>query len=298
MSAGLASARAAAERLAPPAGGTILLYGAYTAALFVVFLIATFPHDLLVERLLARALPDGLAADLSGTRVGWGLAASIADLRVLPRDGQGPPVLALEGLRVAPSLLGIVRGTPYPVGARARLYGGTLEGTLDARPAALDVDARVADLDLGRYPLADGRLRGRVQGTVVLRGDTDRPATLNGHVTLAVQALAAEGVRVRGILLPDLHFTQVQVAGTVTNGRLEITELRGAGDEISVEGGGTILLRDPLAASLANLQLTVQPAPAAPQAIRLALNLLPGAPDAGGARTVQVAGSLGQPRLR
>jgi type II secretion system protein N len=303
VNAALASARTAAQRLVPAARAPLLLYAAFTAILFVVFLVATFPHDLLVRRILSEALPRTLAVDLRGSSVGWGLAASIDDLRLLQSAGDPKaPVLAVEGLRVAPSLLGLLTGSPYPLRTSARLYGGTLQATLDTRPASLDIDARLTDLDLGRYvglpAFAEGVLRGRVNTAVTLRGDADRPNTLDGTVAFSASQLAAEGLKVRGLTLPDLHFSQAQVGGTVTKGRLTITELRGAGEEVSVAGEGSVLLRMPLTNSVLNLDLTLTPAANAPEGLKLALNLLPGSTDAAGARTVHLAGTIGQPRAR
>ena len=106
---------------------------------------------------------------------------------------------------------------------------------------------------------------------------------------------ALEGARVRGITAPDLHFTDVHVNGTVKSGRLEIEELTADGQEIGLRGEGNVLLREPLASSVLALDLTVTPAAAASDGLKMMINMLPGSSGEGGARRIAVSGTLGRP---
>ena len=299
----VAAARAARERAAPLERGTLLAYAAYTALLFLIALAATFPHELLVRHILARAATGPVTVTVRGVRLGWTLAYVIDEFALGRRDGDpAVPLLTATDVRLAPSLLGLVRGHPYPLGVRARLYDGTLDGRVDLRPGVFALDATARDLDVARYAglrlFMEGTLRGRVDGTIALASADRRPGATEGTVALDVTELAVEGGKVRGITVPDLSFAEVRLAGTIRGGRLEVTDLVANGDQLALAGTGNIVLRDPLAASLMSLELALTPRPAAPEGLRLALNLVPGTARDGGGRTVVLAGALGAPRLR
>lgn len=297
----LAALRGTLARVVPAGRAPFALYALYTAALFLVFLLATFPHELVVRRLLAEATTGPVAIDVRGVRLGWTLAYVVDELRVRARDGDpGVPLLDATAVRAAPSLLGLLRGSPYPLGVRAELYGGSLAATVDLRAAAFALRASLRDVDLGRAAglrrLLEGRVAGRVGADVELHGDARRPTTTSGELALNATGLALEAGKVRGITVPDLHFPELRFAAAIKNGRIELGELQARGDEVSLSGQGNVLLQQPLAASLVNLELTFTPSAQAPESLRLALNLIPGEAGTGGERRMRLFGSLGQPR--
>ncbi len=283
--------------------GPVLLYGLFTAVVFALCLIATFPHELLVNRALRSATGQSAFQIETGTsRLGWTLAYGIDSLRVRLRDGESEPLLLAEAVRFSPSRFGLLFGNPYPLGFGAALYGGTLRGVVDPRPASFRVDATLEGVDLSRYtgarPWLDGRLRGRLEGTVALDGAGRGPAAAGGTVALRIPGLTLESAKIRGITVPDLHFADVHLNGTVKNARLEVSELVADGQEIGLRGEGNVLLRDPIDASVLSLALTITPAAGAPDGLKLAINMIPGSSGEGGARRVSVVGTLGRPMVR
>jgi len=298
----LANARATLERLTPATGRPLLLYALYTIVVFGLCVLATFPYELAIRQGLRQALGPSISSEVIGARLGWSLTTTIKDLQLLPKGATSPRLLSVQALRIRPSIFGLVRGTPFPITAAAGLYGGTIEGTLDPRPESFDIDARVVGLDLSRYAglghFSGGTLRGRLNLTVTLAGDRTAPTTLNGQLALTGLEIGLEGLDLRGVVVPDLHFGQLQVGGTVTNGRIDITQLSGSGTEIDLAGSGHLLLRDPLNASLLNLQVTLTPTAATPQGLRMAIKLIPGEEGPDDGRILQISGPLGAPRLR
>jgi type II secretion system protein N len=281
----------------------LVWYGLYTFALFVVCFVATFPHDLLLRRALtgvSAAMP--VRIDAGGGSLGWTLAYGIDSLRVGARDGDGEPFLLAETLRFAPSRFGLLRGNPYPLGIDATLYGGSLRGVVDARPAHFAVNATLEGIDLARYtglrPWVDGSIRGRLEGAVALDGGGRGPAAATGTVRLRIVGLTLEGAKIRGITAPDLHFNEVHLNGTVKNGRLEVDDMSADGQEIALRGEGNVLLREPLASSVLGLDLLVTPAAGASDGLKMMINMLPGTSGEGGGRRVAVSGTLGRPSTR
>ncbi len=282
---------------------SVVAYAVFTLVLFVLCFVAMFPHDLLLQRALTRATAGmPVRVEAGPGSLGWSLAYAIESLRVAARDGEVEPYLSAEALRIAPSRLGLLRGNPYPVGIDAGLYSGTLRGSFDPRPASFAVDATLAGVDLARYgglrQWLDGSLHGTLEGTIALDGGGRGAAAANGTVRLRAGGLALEGGKIRGITVPDLHFTDVHVNGTVKNGRLEVDEFVADGQEITVRGEGNVLLREPLGSSVMSLELVVAPAAGAPDGLKLAINMLPGAKAEGGARRITVVGTLARPTTR
>jgi type II secretion system protein N len=307
-----AAARNGFERLAAGAGalvgglrerGPLLGYGLYTLVLFVLCFVATFPHDLLLQRLLHGATAGtAVRVETGAGSLGWTLAYTIDSLRLRAGDDEAEPFLLAESLRFSPSLLGLLRGSPYPLGIGAALYGGTLRGTIDPRPASFRVDATLEGVDLARYtglrPWVDGTVRGRLEARIALDGAGRGAMTATGPVSFHIPGLSIEGSKVRGITVPDLHFSDVHLAGAVKNGRLEISELVADGQELGLRGEGNVLLRDPFESSVVNLDLAVTPAAGAPDGLKLAINMLPGTSGEGGARRIGIVGTVARPSVR
>jgi len=311
------SARAGLDRLAAAAAmvserlqlrgagsrGPLLAYGLYTLVLFVLCFVATFPHDLLVQRAL-RGMTAGtpIRIETGAGRVGWMLDYAVDGVRVRAGDDAAEPILSADSIRLAPSLLGLLRGTPFPLGLGASLYGGTLRGTIDPRPASFRVDATLAGVDLARYkgltPWIEGAVRGRIDAAVALDGAGRGALAAAGPVTLRIPGLALEGTKIRGITVPDLHFGDVHLTGAVKNGRFEISEFIADGQEIGLRGEGNVLLRNPVESSVLSLELVVTPAAGAPDGLRLAVNMLPGSSGEGGARRIGIVGTLSRPTVR
>ena len=281
----------------------IALYAVFTLVLFVLFLVTTFPHELVVRRMIARAETGPIDVEVRGIHLGWMLGYTIDELRLLQRGGDpAVPVLAARNVHVAPSLASLFRGHVYPVKVSGDLYGGTLSGRVDPRAEAFAVDAQFAGIDVGRYTglrlFMDGTLRGTVQGELALTGNALKPATSTGHVSLLAARVALEGGKLRGITLPDLHFAEVRFAGDIKRGRLELGDVVANGDEIAARGEGNVVLQHPLATSVMNLTLAVRPVAQAADNIRIAVSLLPGTLAENGEKTLRLYGSLADPRTQ
>jgi type II secretion system protein N len=282
---------------------TVLVYAGFTLVVFAVCFLATFPHDLLLQRALRSATANApYRVETGPGSLGWTLGYGLESLRVLGRTDEAEPYLFAERLRFAPSRLGLLRGDPFPVGIDAALYGGTMRAVVDPRPGSFQVNGTIEGVDLGRYsglrPWVEGAVRGRLDAVVALDGAGRGPASANGTVGLKIPGLTLEGVKVRGITVPDLHFGDVHLNGTVKNGRVEVNDLVADGEEASLRGAGNVLLREPLDASVVSLELTVTPAATATDAMKMMVNMLPGGKAENGGRRMNVVGTLGKPSLR
>ncbi len=297
----LAAGWTLARRFMPSGGVPLVLYGLYTVVLFAIFVTATFPHELVLRSVLEPATTAPVAVEIHGVHLGWTLGYTIDELRLLRRGAD--PSLALltaTGVDAAPSVFGLLHAQPFPLGVRADLYGGTLDGTVDLRPDAFAVHAALANLDVARYAglrlFMEGTLRGRIDGSLELAGNATKPTSTSGRVDLRATDLALEGGKVWGITVPDMHFPELRLEGVVKGGRLDLGDVSAHGREVTVQGSGNVLLQHPLAASLLNLDLVLTPAADLPDNLRLAFSLIPSEPGTHGERHIHLSGTLAQPR--
>ena len=293
----------AAQAVAPTGTLAFLLYGAYALVLFLIFVAATFPHELALRTVLEPAATAPVAVEMRGVHLGWTLAYTIDELRLV-RRGADPalPLLSATRVHASPSLLGLLRGRPFPLAVRADVYGGTLDGAVDLQPDAFAVRATLANVDVGRYTglrlFTEGTPHGRIDATIELAGNAARVTTTAGRFDVRAADLALEGADAFGMAGAGVHVPELHVSGTIKGGRLEVGELTARGREVGVSGAGNVLLANPLAASLLNLDVTLTPTSEFPDKLRPLLTLIPGDAAADGARHAHLSGTIAQPRLK
>ena len=297
----LSMPRLSLEWLGALGNRTVWLYVAYTTVLFVVFLLMTFPHKTLIRRVLAAVNGSG-RIQISDARFAWHRGYEVDGIRVAGEEETSPPLVEVSRVWVRPSLRALVRGNPYAAEVQADLYGGSADGNLDFTAGTVAGDLSWQALDLGRYRtlaalLQEGQITGRLSGHVEFenRGKTLDSAQAGGDVV--VDGVALAGVKVEGFTLPDLSFKQVRLKFTLRSGRLEVQELVANGD-VSLQGSGQVVLRNPIADSALNLRATILPTATTPDGVKAMISLIPRPPGSKPDAPVTVTGTLTRPRVR
>lgn len=278
------------------------LYTGYTIIVFLVSLVFTFPHDLLIRRALQNLDRGPLPLRVQSAGVSPRKGYQLQGLRIGGLDDGQPPLLEFSSLWARPLWSEWFRGNFYAASLGAELYGGHMQGNLIYRDMGLNGAVVWQSVQLGRYrglqmQLEEGQITGNVQGnlTFELRGAAFQQGQANGE--LAVEELRVEKARISGWPVPDLHFKQLKSKFRVTPGKVDLTEIAATGD-LLIQGSGSVTLREPYGESLVNLRLTVAPGPQASDTIKAVLALLPkpagGKPDA----PVTVTGTLSHPKIR
>ena len=281
-----------------------LLYVVYTTLLFVVFLLVTFPYELLVRRGLSLVNSGSVAVEFKESGLAWLNGIELSNLRVVPTaatDGR-PPYLECTHFWVRPAFGALVHGNPYAVQVRADLYGGAALGEIRYDDGNLVGSLQWQDVDMGRYRtltslLDEGQLSGRVSGqcNFEARGANLNAGQVGGELTIDAAGLNA--AKVAGFTVPDLRLRQTKVKFTVHNGRVEVQEFNATGD-VNVQGSGQVVVRDPFLESVLNLRGTILPGPTTPDALKTLLSLIPRAPGSKPDAPITITGSVGRPRVR
>ena len=284
-------------------GRRTMLYVGYTAILFVAFLLLTFPHELLIRRVLSGVGQGSVAIEFTGASFAWFNGYELNGMRIGPASADGEaPYLECSHLWVRPALAALVRGNPYDLLLRAELYGGTARGELLLNNGSVNGNMQWEDLNLGRYRTLtalfdEGQLGGRVSGYFNFEGHAGKLEA--GQVTgeVALEGVALTGVKVSGFPVPDVHLRQVKFKFVVRGGRLELQEFQATGD-VDVQGSGNVVLREPLQEAVLNLRATIQQSLATPDAVKTLVGLIPRAPGAKPDSPIMITGTLGRPHTR
>lgn len=281
-----------------------LLYGLYTLVLFVVFLFANFPGEVVVQRVLQSMQIPGLRIDVGTARFAWWNGFELGDLRVAPADPSLPPYFESASLYVRPALGDLLRGQLRSLEVNGEVYGGHITGNVSS--GELDrLNLELDGLQLQRYPLfstwlSGGQLAGRLSGVVFVEARGRDVADLRAAADLHLDDADLVDAKVNEFPAPPLHFDAVSARLDLQGGRLAVEELKADGREIQLDASGQVAMRTPLADSVLNLKVQLGPAPECPDDLKTLLTaVIP--PPAKGAKADAprtLSGTLAKPRLR
>jgi len=270
--------------------------------LFLVFLLVTFPHEMVLRRLVNHLNrgPLGLSFGTAGIAPLKGY--ELGGFRIGGDEEGQTPVLETSKVWIRPQFGELLRGNPYAMSITSELYGGTLEGSVAYKDGGIAGTLEWKDLNIGRYraltsQLEEGEIAGRLSGNVTFdaRGQNFQQGQANGDIELNGAALTK--AKINGWPIPDLQLKQTRAKFKVSGGRLDLTDLTSSGD-VSLQGSGQILLKEPVGESSLNLRATITATPQTPDVLKAAIALIPrpqgSKPDA----PVTITGTLSRPRLR
>jgi type II secretion system protein N len=250
------------------------LYPLFYAFAFVVFALWTFPYDRLKDRLVAefnarQPAGTGTRIEIESMSGYWihGIEAEGVKLIAPPpppgEDGKPkePRVMQIDHIHVSISLLRLVVGTKH-IKFGGDVFGGTIEGwTSDADDArAINVEMEgvsVSDLPVLRE-VVGLPMTGALTGTVDLQLPEAKLSKAAGKIELKITDLTVGDGKEKiqnTIALPKLEAGELVLEAEATEGRLKIAKLNGTGKHVEIVSDGSIRLRDPLDASLAELSM-------------------------------------------
>jgi len=282
---------------------TTLLYVGYTSALFIVFLIVTFPHEMLIRRALGGVNRGPVGMQFSSANFAWWHGYELAGMRIAAGDEEGKlPYVEFSRLWVRPTLGALLRGNPYALTFSADLYGGSANGDMALTEGNVVGALQLQDLNLARYRtltalFEEGQLSGKVSGqlTFEMHGANFNAGQLTGDVVLDGAALTA--AKVNGFGIPDVHLRQIKSKFVVHGTRLEIQEFNATGD-VNIQGSGQVVLRDPPGESTLNLRATFLPTAQTSDALKGALMLIPRPQGTKPDAPVTITGTPLRPKFR
>ncbi len=230
---------------------------------FFLFLVLTFPYDVLARRIEMEAKRAGAEVTIGSAGAGGLAAVRARDVRVriAPASGDAWPELRFDRAVVSPDLIALLlRRTSF--GFSVEGYGGTARGHValsdDPRqPGVSSFRIDASDLDLSALPLRD--LAG-VLAAGKLRLKADLPAllpveTARGSISLLLEGAAVTGGSVAGFSLPRTALGRVEGAVAVEKGVARIDKTQARGGDVEADVDGNVNLRPLLSLSQADLHV-------------------------------------------
>jgi type II secretion system protein N len=274
----------------------------YTLACFLLFLLLTFPSDLLLRRFVV-SLTQESAIRLrygAGDLTWWG-GCEFSNVTV-ESPISGMSMLQVSRLTLSPSLIGLFQGQPFPLTFHAVLYGGTFSGTVQHESERFGTQFVLQQLSLERWPFPAPWDRGRVAGRVNADGELQGNLAALQAVHGSLRVILTDGLLGAGTIamvpVPAVQALQARLRATLADGRVEVSELILSADGVEASLQGTMILRTPLERSGLDLRLTARMTGSPSPALKTLLALLPASPNAPGERRAVITGSLAAPVVR
>ena len=286
-----------------PARSPRLWWSLYTFACFLVFLLFTFPVDIVLQRVIAAATRGTpVRVRYAQGELGWRGAVIVRSVTIEHLDSYVPP-LKLTQLTLQPSWLRLLFGHPLPLAFQADLYGGTLGGTITHGVEGFKGSFFVQRLNLALLPTPapgkPGSLKGLLTGSGNVQGDFSQPLALQGVLELALADGALQPGALGKIPLPtfqSLHGTLR--AAMQPSGRVTLSDVIVTGDGIEARLSGSLALVTPFPRSSLELQLTTKVVGAPPPTLVALVSLLPVSPHVPGERRATISGTFAAPMMR
>ena len=247
------------RRLLLPAAGVLA---------FFVFLVLTFPYDLLARRIEIEAQRAGAEVKIGSGGAGGLAAVRARDVRVriVPAPGAEPwPELRFDRAVVSPDILALIlRRTSF--GFSLQGYGGKVRGHIalsnDPRqPGVSSFRIDASDLDLSALPLQEFA---GVTASGKMRLQADLPALVpveiaRGALTLALEDGAVSGGSAMGFTLPRTSLGHVDGSVKLEKGIASVEKTQARGGDVEADVDGNVNLRPLLSLSQADLHLRFRP---------------------------------------
>jgi len=286
-------------------GRAIALYGLYTIVLFLVSLLATFPHDLVLRQGLTAigVLRADSPIDFNQVKFAWWRGYQIDGLRIAPVSGSEVSIIELAHLWIRPTLRELLRGNPYSVSLTAELYGGSAGGRIDYKEGSLRGDVAWDGLSLGRYQplvglLEEGQISGRVSGLLSFDAPLRNPNGAQAAGDIEIDGAAITGGKLPGFTIGDLALKQAKLKFKAGGGRVEVQDLTMSGDINVQQASGQIGVRDPFTESSLNLRANILQTPTTPDWLKTLIAAIPRPAGAKLDAPVNITGTLSRPRFR
>jgi type II secretion system protein N len=187
-------------------------------------------------------------------------------ISALPLKEGVPPLLEIARLQARPEWNQLLRGN-YSAGVLwGEIYGGTIDVHGNLREADRTVDLRLdwSDVEIRRYRAATNWLdEGRLTGTLAgwFEGQMPIGSIPQGEGEIFLQHASINGGKIKGFTVPDLSIDDAKSKFTLKGDKLEIPEAVLSGSDITIKIKGNITVREPLAQSIPNLQMTIDKLP-------------------------------------
>jgi len=272
---------------------------------FVVFLYLKFPYNAIKDTVLQKLeTGSSLRVEMDDFAPDKLTGVEARGIRVYALKGDRTfLVVQLDRVRARLAILPLLTG-------RVRLavdldaYQGNMEGQFSKSGRVSDLDLRFSNINLGLYDLTEvlgfvGKLKldGILGGLITGHFDGADLNATSAEAQLQLQGMKLAESSIYGITTPELSFEPATLKLELDKRALKIVEGKLTGDQMEVELGGRMTLRDDLMKSNYNYFLKFKPSAAFEDQFGPYLSMMKNK-DRGGFYRINLTGSPSSPRFR
>ncbi len=217
-------------------------YTLFFLFVFTLFLIMTFPGDVIKKRIIAEIESNTpYKADIQNVKVSPLLKVNMEGVRLSRANSV---FLELDSLDLSPSPLSIFSDNPK-VPFTAKLWGGEVSGSLRINKTTGHVSEIDATLKSVRINSVPSLFSEEADESISLGGVIDGKINLvmtppaSGDIQFEIAGLKLENVKLKGITLPSLTDLTSMFKGTVEGDMTRIDQFSIAGADIDLDITGT-----------------------------------------------------------
>ncbi|MCK5390801.1 MAG: type II secretion system protein GspN [Deltaproteobacteria bacterium] len=223
-----------------------LSYITFFVVAFFVFLIMTFPGDIVKQRIVSEIQNSTpYKVDIQSADVSALLNVNLKGVKIYKSQNQ---FLELDSLTIKPSLFSVFSDSPK-VPFNAKLQGGEIEGTVrlsKQNNGIQEIQATIKQVKVDSIPALisqDG------EGGILINGVMDGELYVQfdpmpkGEFSFEVEELNIDNLKVKGMKLPSLSNLKSRFNGNIEDNLTNIKELsmKGNGIDIQITGTAPIL---------------------------------------------------------
>ena len=219
-----------------------LSYIVFFVLAFFVFLVMTFPGDVVKQRIVSEIKNSSpYMVDINDASVSALLNVNLTGVKIYKSQDQ---FLELDKLTIKPSLFSVFSSSPK-IPFTANLYGGKVDGTIridKQKNKIQEVSASIKDVRVNSIPdlisnsgKAEILLNGIMDGELYVQMDP----IPDGDFSFEIQGLEVDNFKVKGMKLPTLTNLVSKFNGDIAENVTNIKELSVKGEGIDLQITGT-----------------------------------------------------------
>lgn len=219
-----------------------LSYGLFFVLAFIVFLIMTFPGDIVKQRIISEIQNSTpYRVDIKSANVSPLLNIDLDQVVIHKSQTQ---FIELDSVTVKPSLFSVFSDSPH-IPFTAKLYGGEIDGSVrvskqNNRIEEITADVKNLKIDtipdfLSEQGKSEMLIHGRLSGNLYVEFIPEP----KGDFDFLVDGLELDNLKVKGMKLPSLANLTSVFNGNIENELTNIEELSVKGEGIDLQITGT-----------------------------------------------------------
>lgn len=219
-----------------------LSYISFFVIAFIVFLIITFPGDIVKQRIISEIQNSTpYKVDIKSADVSPLLNINLKNVTIHKSQNQ---FLELDSITIKPSIFSVFSDSPK-IPFTAKLHGGKIDGAVRVSKKNNKIEEVIADVNNLKVDAIPDLLSDEGKSEILIHGRLNGTLSVqllpkpNGEFNFVVEGLELDNLKVKGMKLPSLTNLTSNFNGKIVDDLTNIDELSVTGDGIDLQITGS-----------------------------------------------------------